>query len=57
VATDRGETEIGTIHILLGLLREREGLCVFLLDAAGLGPKKVDHVIATAQRAGWTDDD
>jgi ATP-dependent Clp protease ATP-binding subunit ClpC len=57
VATDRGDAEIGTIHILLGLLREREGLSVFLLDSAGLGPKRFDYVIATAQRTGWTDDE
>ena len=57
VANDRGDTEIGTIHILLGLLRERQGLSVFLLDSAGLGPKRLDHVVEIAQRAGWTDDD
>jgi ATP-dependent Clp protease ATP-binding subunit ClpA len=55
-ATYRGDARIGTIHMLLGLLRERQGLSVFLLEAAGLGPKRIDQIINRAQSVGWTDD-
>ena len=55
-ATYRGDSEVGTIHLLLAMLRERQGLSVFLLESVGLGPKRIDLIIDRAQSAGWKDD-
>jgi ATP-dependent Clp protease ATP-binding subunit ClpA len=55
-ATYRGDAEVGTIHLLLGILRERQGLSVFLLEAAGLGPKRIEQIIDRAQSVGWKDE-
>lgn len=49
------QPEIGTIHILCGLLREGGGLAVFLLESAGFHPKRADRVLDIALREGWTD--
>jgi ATP-dependent Clp protease ATP-binding subunit ClpC len=49
------QPEIGTIHILSGLLREGGGLAVFLLESAGLSTKRADQVLDIAIREGWTD--
>jgi ATP-dependent Clp protease ATP-binding subunit ClpC len=56
-AADRGDREVGTIHVLLGLLRVREGLPAFLLESAGLGPKRVDFMIDRAYGSRWEDRD
>jgi ATP-dependent Clp protease ATP-binding subunit ClpC len=56
-AVDRGDREVGTVHILLGLLRVREGLSAFVLESAGLGPKRVDYMIDRAHGSSWDDQD
>lgn len=55
VANKAMQPEIGTIHILSGLLREGEGLAVFLLESAGLSNKRADFVLEFAAREGWED--
>lgn len=54
-AAERGDGEVGTIHLLMGLLRTREGLPVFLLEAAGLGPKRIDLIVNRVHRSGLSD--
>jgi ATP-dependent Clp protease ATP-binding subunit ClpC len=50
-ATRRGHTEIGTIHLLVSLLRTREGMVVSVLETAGLGLEPVGAAIVRAFRA------
>ncbi len=50
-ATRRGQTEVGTIHLLVSLLRTREGLVVTVLETAGLGLEPVGAAIVRAFRA------
>ncbi|MFL5760204.1 MAG: Clp protease N-terminal domain-containing protein [Thermomicrobiales bacterium] len=50
-ATRRGHKEVGTIHLLVSLLRAREGLVVTVLDTAGLGLEPVGAAIVRAFRA------
>jgi ATP-dependent Clp protease ATP-binding subunit ClpC len=50
-ATRRGHTEVGTIHLLVSLLRTREGLVVTVLETAGLGLEPVGAAIVRAFRA------
>jgi ATP-dependent Clp protease ATP-binding subunit ClpC len=49
------QAEIGTIHLLSGLLREGDGLAVFLLESVGLSNKRADFVLEFAAREGWKD--
>ena len=55
-AAKRNHAELGTLHLLSGLLRMREGLAVFLLEAPGLGLGKIGVAISTAHREGWKDE-
>lgn len=55
VAAKAAQPEIGTIHILSGLLREGGGLAVFLLESAGFSAKRADQVLDIAAREGWSD--
>ena len=55
-AAKRNHTELGTLHLLSGLLREREGLAVFLLDSPGIGLARAGTSIAAAHHASWNDD-
>lgn len=54
-AAKRGHTEIGTLHLLAGLLREKEGLAVFLLEFPGVGLERAGGAIARAHRDGLRD--
>lgn len=54
-AGKRGHAEIGTLHLLAGLLREKEGLAVFLLESPGVGLERAGGAIARAHREGLTD--
>lgn len=55
-ASKRNHTELGTLHLLAGILREREGLAVFLLESPGIGLGKAGTSIAAAHHAGLTDE-
>jgi ATP-dependent Clp protease ATP-binding subunit ClpA len=50
-ATKRGHTQVGTIHLLVSLLRARQGLVVTVLETAGLGLEPVGAAIVRAFRA------
>jgi len=51
----RGATEIGTIHLLFGLLAERNGLAVFALEEPGVGLERLGAAVQTAYREKWED--
>lgn len=51
----RSHTEIGTLHLLSGMLREKEGLAVFLLESPGVGLERAGGAIARAHRDGLKD--
>lgn len=55
-ATKRGSPQIGTLHLLAGLAKEREGLAAALLDAPGGGLERIDGALVIAFRAGWTEE-
>ena len=55
-ATKRGSHQIGTLHLLAGLMKEREGLAAALLDAPGGGLERIDGALVIAFRAGWTEE-
>jgi ATP-dependent Clp protease ATP-binding subunit ClpC len=50
-ATKRGQTEICTVHLLIAMLRTREGLVVVVLDTPGLGLEPVGSAVVHAFRA------
>lgn len=52
----RSHGEIGTLHLLSGLLREKEGLAVFLLESPGVGLERAGGAIARAHREGLKDE-
>lgn len=55
-AAKRNHAEIGTLHLLSGLLRERTGLAAFLLEAPGVGHGRAGSAITLAHREGWHDE-
>jgi ATP-dependent Clp protease ATP-binding subunit ClpC len=55
-AANRNCANVGTINLLSGLLRERQGLAVFLLHSPGVGLERAGNAIAQAHREGWTDE-
>ncbi|MGH2533075.1 MAG: Clp protease N-terminal domain-containing protein [Thermomicrobiales bacterium] len=54
-AARRGLTEIGTIHLLVGLVRERVGLAVLLLHVPGIGLERIGVEILRCVREGARD--
>lgn len=54
-AAKRNQSEIGTLHVLSGLLREREGIAILLLESPGAGLGRTGSAIAAAHREGWSD--
>jgi ATP-dependent Clp protease ATP-binding subunit ClpC len=54
-ALKRGHTEIGTIHLLVALVRERTGLAVMLLDVPGHGLERIGIEILRCVREGARD--
>jgi ATP-dependent Clp protease ATP-binding subunit ClpC len=50
-ATKRGQTEVGTVHLLISMLRAREGLVVAVLETPGLGLEPVGSAVVHAFRA------
>jgi ATP-dependent Clp protease ATP-binding subunit ClpA len=55
-AVKRSHGEIGTLHLLSGMLKERSGLAVFLLESPGVGLEKAGGAIARAHRDGIKDE-
>jgi len=50
-ARKRGHSHVGTEHLLLGMLREGEGIASGVLESLGVSPEKVrDQLIATLGR-------
>lgn len=54
-AKKRGQAVIGTLHLLLALLREREGLAVMLLESPGVGLERIGGAMMRAFRDGLRD--
>lgn len=54
-AKKRGQSLIGTLHLLLALVREREGLAVMLLESPGVGLERIGGAMMRAFRDGLTD--
>jgi ATP-dependent Clp protease ATP-binding subunit ClpC len=54
-AAKRNHTEIGTLHVLSGIMREREGIATLLLESPGVGLGRTGSAIALAHREGWRD--
>lgn len=54
-ATKRNLVEIGTLSLLTGLLREKAGLCIAVLEAPGVGLERVSRAITDAHRNGLKD--
>jgi ATP-dependent Clp protease ATP-binding subunit ClpC len=50
-ATRRGQSEVSTVHLLIAMLRAREGLVVVVLDTPGLGLEPVGSAVVHAFRA------
>lgn len=42
-----GHNNVGTEHILLGLIREGEGIAAKALQVLGLGPEKIQKEVET----------
>jgi ATP-dependent Clp protease ATP-binding subunit ClpC len=49
-AIELGETEVAAEHVLLALLRERDGVAVRVLRDAGVDPRRLREAIAAATR-------
>lgn len=49
-AGQRGHALLGTLHLLHGMIREREGVAVILLEAPGVGLELIGTAIARAFR-------
>lgn len=54
-AKKRGQNVVGTLHLLLALLREREGLAVMLLESPGVGLERIGGAMMRAFRDGLRD--
>jgi ATP-dependent Clp protease ATP-binding subunit ClpA len=50
-ATKRGQAEVGTIHLLIAMLRARQGLVFAVLETPGLGLEPVGSAVVHAFRA------
>jgi len=55
-ADKRGAAQIGTLNLLSGLLRERAGVAVLLLETPGVGLELAGQALSRAHREGWKDD-
>lgn len=54
-AKKRGHQVVSTLHLLLALLREREGLAVTLLESPGVGLERIGGAMMRAFRDGLSD--
>ncbi len=54
-AKKRSHNVVSTLHLLLALLREREGLAVMLLESPGVGLERIGGAMMRAFRDGLSD--
>lgn len=54
-AKKRSHAVVSTLHLLLALLREREGLAVMLLESPGVGLERIGGALMRAFRDGLSD--
>jgi ATP-dependent Clp protease ATP-binding subunit ClpC len=54
-ATRRGQQQIGTIHLLVAMAKERAGIVAAVLERPGLGLEPLGREILTAIRGDWTE--
>jgi ATP-dependent Clp protease ATP-binding subunit ClpC len=55
-ASRRQQAQVGTIHLLLALVREREGIAVMLLEVPGVALERIGGAMMRAIREGATDE-
>ncbi len=55
-ALRRSQPQIGTLHLLLALVREREGVAVTLLEVPGVGLERIGGALMRALREGLADE-
>lgn len=51
-ATRRQQPQVGTIHLLLALVREREGIAVMVLEVPGVALERIGGAMMRALREG-----
>jgi ATP-dependent Clp protease ATP-binding subunit ClpC len=54
-ATRRKQSQVETLHLLLALVREREGVAVMLLEVPGVALERIGGAMMRALREGATD--
>lgn len=54
-AANRKRDRIETLHVLIGLLRERHGIAAFVLEEPGVGHERLGAAISQATRNGVSD--
>jgi ATP-dependent Clp protease ATP-binding subunit ClpC len=55
-AARRQQSPVGTIHLLLALVREREGIAVMLLEVPGVALERIGGAMMRALREGAADE-
>ncbi len=56
-ATKRVRPSIGTLNLLMGIVRERQGMAVAVLEVPGVGLERIGGALARAFREEWSDDE
>jgi len=54
-AGNRKATQIDTLHLLIALVRQRQGIAALALESPGVGHEPVGAAISQAMRSGLTD--
>lgn len=52
-ADKRGQSRVSTLNLMIGLLRERAGLAVVVLEMPGVGLERAGMTLARAFREAW----
>ncbi|HKG25223.1 MAG TPA: Clp protease N-terminal domain-containing protein [Thermomicrobiales bacterium] len=55
-ASRRQQTQVATLHLLLALVREREGIAVMLLEVPGVALERIGGAMMRALREGLADE-
>jgi ATP-dependent Clp protease ATP-binding subunit ClpC len=55
-AERRQQSQVETLHVLLGLVREREGIAVMVLEVPGVGLERIGGAMMRALREGAADE-
>ena len=56
-ASRRQQSQVGTLHLLFALVRERSGIAVMLLEVPGVALERIGGAMMRAIREGATDDE